>query len=422
MEITFIGHNAMYFGRGAGLLVDPVLLKRYGDNYTSSPVEIYPPRTVHFERMPPPAGIIISHEHSDHFQIPALAKLDRSIPIYVGPLMPQRIVDLLTSIGFSVRRSEIVECGDVIFQLYPAGGDTALWESRVSQIYVRDKDDPEMGGCYVTVDALTSEHFISDITAGLIPTPTLFGCSNNAQVTPSGVYGSTDNILEIDQYEGVGQRSAFPGIEILSELFSAVLDEETLSSTHLLITGGGFLKDYEDMGPFPLSDQKPLASSMQLLLTDRVVLGPDPGDIIDMTQGTAEIIGTSNWVELDQARYNEPKSRRDSFISRGGIIGMKAIKKSLDRKSIEQNTRIIESDLALFSRILLTGEKSAELVRAGAASGRNDDLILFRLINEGQCFDWQFSLKEGSFIAYSEQVRPDLATKLIERRALVYAT
>ncbi|MDZ7881784.1 MAG: MBL fold metallo-hydrolase [Mycobacterium sp.] len=409
MDITFIGHNAMYFGTVGGLLIDPVLEKKYGDDYTSSPVEIYPPRDVDYETLPAPSAIVISHEHSDHFQIASLSKLSRDATVYVGPLMPDAVRELVTALGFGLIEAEFgrpYEAGDVLFQLYPAGRQTALWESRVSQIYVRDLGDPEFGGAFITVDALPSEMFVEDVRAGSIPPPVLLGCSNNAQVTPAGVYGSTDNMQNERTFEGAGQRSAIPGADIVGSLFDDVIAEfPEFAQSNLLLTGGGFLKDYEEMGPFPLSDQDEIASAVSDLVDSIQVLGPRPGDRFRVETGQLTTLDEpAKWVRLDTSRWVELQSRRDAFLGSGGFIPMKAILQAVDAVDVDRVIADVESDFLYLERLLLTSSLARELLTASAERGRAEDVVLFRLLNGKDTYDWSFDLAASKFLRVDEKI------------------
>lgn len=417
MDITFIGHNAMYFGGPGGLLLDPMLEKMYGDDYTSSPVEIYPPRKVDFNKIPQPGAIVISHEHSDHFQLSSLNKLSREAPIYVGPLMPREIRELVRDLGFSVVEAEFgreYHTGDVLFQLFPAGRETALWESRVSQLYVRAAVEPEYGGAFVTVDALPSEMFIEQVRQGILPRPSVFATSNNAQVTPPGVYGSIDNMYDEKTYEGSGQRSAIPGVEIITSLFDEVItDFPEFGQADLLITGGGFLKDYEQMGPFPLSDQDQIAEGVGRLVDGVAVYGPTPGDRFRLENGgLTPLRETANWVELDDDRWNELKSRRDAFVARGEHIPMKAILPSIqDTNKVAAAIADVERELEFFARLLMVSQHSGQLLAASVRSRRSTTLMLFRLINNNDVFDWAFDLSASKFVRQKSTTSEDCISR-----------
>ncbi len=403
MHFSFIGHNAMYFGGPGGLLMDPLLFDKYGDDYTSSPVEVYPPRSVDIPAMPTPSGIVISHEHSDHFHVPSLNAIDRSAVIYVGPLMPQPVVEIAEGLGFTVARvpfGEEVRCGDVVFQLFPAGDDTLLWESRVSQVYIRDAADLDAGGVFVTIDALPSFEFINAVESGALPRPTTLACSNNAQVTPRGVYGATDNLTPGGDSIGAAQQQPFAGVDILHSIFVDTFSAtDIFADCGLIITGGGFLKDYEDMGPFPFADQHLLAESLRDLTSGAIdILAPLPGDLTWIAGGRFTAAGTAPWVTLNSTRYDALTRRRDDFIAANGTIGMKAVTKTLAVEEIPAALRMVTRDLEYLAQILMTTERSSQLCALAAQLGRHDDLILFSLIDDGHEHHWAFDLRQSRFV------------------------
>ena len=81
---------------GFSLLTDPWLV---GPAFLGAWTH-YPPPLVDVPSLRPDA-IWISHEHSDHFHEPTLARFDRAIPIYVPDFPNRRIVERLRQMGFS---------------------------------------------------------------------------------------------------------------------------------------------------------------------------------------------------------------------------------------------------------------------------------------------------------------------------------
>ena len=60
----------------------------------------YPPSGILLDDLPKIDAIWISHEHSDHFHIPTLSRLDKNIPVYVPNLLEGRLEKLLRNLGF----------------------------------------------------------------------------------------------------------------------------------------------------------------------------------------------------------------------------------------------------------------------------------------------------------------------------------
>ncbi len=96
LSISLHAHACLEFThRNFSLLTDPWL---EGPAFLGAWTQ-YPPPIVETASLRPDA-IWISHEHSDHFHEPTLAKFDRSIPIYTPDFPNRRIVERLRRMGF----------------------------------------------------------------------------------------------------------------------------------------------------------------------------------------------------------------------------------------------------------------------------------------------------------------------------------
>ena len=79
MRATLIGHACWLVETTAGcLLMDPVL----SDPFEEGTVVSCPRRAVRLEQLPAIQGIVVSHRHLDHFDLPSLAVLDRGVPVF----------------------------------------------------------------------------------------------------------------------------------------------------------------------------------------------------------------------------------------------------------------------------------------------------------------------------------------------------
>src|SRR5262249_28576456 len=79
MRATLLGHACWLFETTAGcFLTDPVLF----DPFEEGTVTSCPRRAVYVDRLPALQGIIVSHRHLDHFDLPSLAVLDRRVPVW----------------------------------------------------------------------------------------------------------------------------------------------------------------------------------------------------------------------------------------------------------------------------------------------------------------------------------------------------
>jgi UDP-MurNAc hydroxylase len=78
MRATLVGHACWMFETMAGcFLTDPVLF----DPFEEGTVTSCPRRAVRLEQLPALQGIIVSHRHLDHFDLPSLAALDQRVPV-----------------------------------------------------------------------------------------------------------------------------------------------------------------------------------------------------------------------------------------------------------------------------------------------------------------------------------------------------
>jgi hypothetical protein len=79
MKITLLGH-ASYVVQTASACVfmDPVFADPFHDGIAQS----CPQREVDTGALPPPDAVVISHAHTDHYDPPSLALVDRDVPIY----------------------------------------------------------------------------------------------------------------------------------------------------------------------------------------------------------------------------------------------------------------------------------------------------------------------------------------------------
>jgi len=79
MRATLVGHACWLFETTAGcFLTDPVLF----DPFEEGTVTSCPRRVVWLEQLPALQGIIVSHRHLDHFDLPSLSMLDRRVPVF----------------------------------------------------------------------------------------------------------------------------------------------------------------------------------------------------------------------------------------------------------------------------------------------------------------------------------------------------
>ncbi|MFX0559961.1 MBL fold metallo-hydrolase [Tepidibacillus infernus] len=404
MKIGFLGHNGFALGdMDNPVLVDPILLPKYGDEYNPSAVEIYPPRKINLDQLPNISAVIISHEHSDHFHLPTLNLLDRKVPIVVGPTMIDSVIEYINKLGFRVRRLEFgkeEQFGSVLVTLYPPDPETVLWESRVSQIYVRDIEQPTEGGIYLCIDAILSPMFHDDVNSGKIPKPRVIAVSNNSQITPDGVFGSLDNMRDEFYSEGAVPKKGFVALDILHELLvSSIENAPSLRGSNFLICGGGFLKDYDEMGPFPYSEQHNLAEIASKLTRFINVLGPLPGDILSLKDNLVMKTDNLSWLKLDQNLFQQLITKREKFIKSKKSIPMKSVLFAPTYESEQEALKIIESELALIAQSILLSSIGKELILLGQHKNLGSSRFLIQVLcSHSKDQSWELDISEGMFL------------------------
>jgi hypothetical protein len=100
MRVCFLGHQGWGFQAGdAIVLLDP-LEKAMGNGSCRLPV--WPPRTLLFDAMPSIGGVIISHEHSDHFDLETLVHLPFRGPVHIPDLAADSMRQALMDLGFHI--------------------------------------------------------------------------------------------------------------------------------------------------------------------------------------------------------------------------------------------------------------------------------------------------------------------------------
>ena len=78
LSTTFLGHQGWLFqSKAASFLVDPLLCEEFG-HAQALQYRVYPPRVLTFECFPRIDGVVLTHEHDDHFDIPSLARIEQA--------------------------------------------------------------------------------------------------------------------------------------------------------------------------------------------------------------------------------------------------------------------------------------------------------------------------------------------------------
>lgn len=104
LECTYLGWQSWMFETETScILVDPLLFDDIGHGPvgTTSRHLFWPPRAVCTGLFPSLDGIFITHEHEDHFNLPSLNLVDRSVPIAVSAASSAAVTAALKALGFA---------------------------------------------------------------------------------------------------------------------------------------------------------------------------------------------------------------------------------------------------------------------------------------------------------------------------------
>jgi hypothetical protein len=162
LSTTFLGHQGWLFqSKSSCFLVDPLLCEEFGQAHALE-YRVYPPREFSFEHFPKVDGVVLTHEHDDHFDIPSLARLERTIPIFLSVHSSTAAQQILREMGFAVHPlipGKNVRFGDLEFTPF-CGAHTSMsngdeWDTL--PFFVRDVGGS--GNFFSMVDiTLTEQH------------------------------------------------------------------------------------------------------------------------------------------------------------------------------------------------------------------------------------------------------------------------
>lgn len=321
LDLTFLGHQTWFVqGAGRSILIDPVLKPVFGLPGRAE-CRVWPPREVDTAAMPAPDAVVLTHEHLDHFHLPSLDLLDRSTPVFSGPMLPAPVSEAIERLGFSVRRvdhTQPIELGDMRVTLYPAGAQTLFWEDRVVQPCIRVQDGPSV---FVAVDADVSDLYIQAVQEGTVPVPRMAVVSNNSQIVPYGMPASSVNLLP-----GAAGTRHKTGLSVLNQLLLEVL-EPLEGVTDVALCGNGFIPPASPHGPFLYSDHPAMADAANSLQGLFRVHGPRPGDRLSVPSSAdaGVTVRSVDWVRPDGTFEAQALAQHAAFLTEPSPVELKPL-------------------------------------------------------------------------------------------------
>lgn len=164
-EATFIGHQGWLFSSEATrVLVDPLLTPAFGHGGLAG--RVFPPRRIDIARFPPIDAVVLTHEHDDHFDLPSLHCIDRSVPVHLSARSSSAAREILRDMGFEVRElhgDEEIRFGDLRYRTFvpdhTGGHHGDEWDVFPFAMLHADGH----GGFFSTVDVGLESRFLDDL-------------------------------------------------------------------------------------------------------------------------------------------------------------------------------------------------------------------------------------------------------------------
>ncbi|MBL4689076.1 MAG: MBL fold metallo-hydrolase [Nannocystaceae bacterium] len=180
-RVTFVGHQGWLVSTPrTNLLIDPLLTSSFG--HGGKVGAVYPPRRLDLAGFPPIDAVVLTHEHDDHFDIPSLNRLQRSIPIWLSSRASVAAHTLLRDMGFAqvhaLPAEETIEVGELRYRTFApdhTGGRTSdEWDVFPFVVY----DTAGHGAMASSVDVAPTPHMLESLPA-LVPKPGIWCHANN---------------------------------------------------------------------------------------------------------------------------------------------------------------------------------------------------------------------------------------------------
>lgn len=380
MKLHYIGHQSWLIENNqTNILFDPILCETLGHT-EELPFNIYPLREIDTTQFPKIDAIFLSHEHIDHFHLPSLNFLDKTIPVYIGELMPICVEIALKEIGFVVNRVELfkdIVIGDLNIRLFPSGVGTVYWEQRVTAFYISDVTQ-KVKPIFIAVDALISDQFSESVENQELEPPVTIIVSNNSQIPPYLGHGAYTNCLPIN----VEKDYAFPGVRLLNGILVDYLEALPFVKK-IILCGDGVLDPFSLYGPYLFSDNKELARIANQLGVLAKAYGLDAGECLDLKK---DELSKNTWAnKLDSANKNL-KQKQSEFIEKPIEKEIKPVLPVIeDDDSLEKTLTDVANELQILARALMLAPVTEQALHMYEYMGKKlgEHKIAFRfLLNE----------------------------------------
>lgn len=378
LDITFLGHQGWAFGSSDSdrvVLLDPVL-----EDFGRGPrFQIWPTRDVLVEKLPPIDGIVLSHEHSDHFDIPTLQRLPYRGVVHISDLCSRAMDAALVSMGYEVERFrgyEALEFGGV--RMTPLPSQYLRTERDVFGFLVVSGE----GSFLTTVDSWPHVGTL-DWLQEHRPRRTMDNYTNNSICPPA--------YLSNDQQHSPHLLRDF--MRLTCDAFSQFV--QTFDPSEAIISGQGwcYAAPLEHLNNlvFPAPPEQ-LREVVALMYPSLRVRAPNPGDRYRLAT-TVEPRGEAEYVARTDPpdRMYRPQTQAPARV--GPLCGVTAVTSetwaTIERFVCQRFGQL----LATHGRSLVAGLHQLE----GQPDLGVDPAFLLRIRNDDSVHDFRYALGTAEF-------------------------
>lgn len=101
LKLTFLGHQSWIVTHNkTNLYIDPVLFSEYGLAPTNLRIPLEYQVKTKLSSLPTPSAILLTHEHSDHFDPRSLIHFKKNTPIYISEKASTVCFEIIKGLGF----------------------------------------------------------------------------------------------------------------------------------------------------------------------------------------------------------------------------------------------------------------------------------------------------------------------------------
>ncbi|MDZ7881783.1 MAG: MBL fold metallo-hydrolase [Mycobacterium sp.] len=267
LNATYLGHQSWSISTTSTLvLVDPVLTESFGYQRDLR-FSIYPERCVDISSIDSVHAVVLTNEHLDHFHLPSLRLLRRSVPIVLPAIAPRMVTEALRQSGFEriVRLADGAryDVDDIGIRLVGVAPSSPKWEHRVHSAHLFADNDP---GILIQSDGELAYDRLEELGVR----PRILVATNNAQIPCEPGDSAFANLLTDNA------PAPMEGLRIVR----AVIDEPASrmrSVDTVLLSGAGYTYDRKRSQLFRWNDPVALDGIVRKLSLNVHVVGLNPG-------------------------------------------------------------------------------------------------------------------------------------------------